>query len=161
MLQKFMYGSARNDQQTLEDLRQNNTFGNQRIPNAINVYDQRECSVCLGEFYDQRNEIILKAAVFNCNHIFCYKCVSDFITRHNLNKVKCPNCRLYVTLIIPAINTNLTPEEETYILRMKDYNLRHSENSTIWSAIRDRNFLMRFFGMYMFSLDGIIQFCVY
>lgn len=133
-------------------------FQGQELPNIRGLYDQRECAICLEEFFDHRNEVILKAGVFNCNHIFCYRDVSDLINRSTFRKIKCPSCRRDITLIVPSITNNLTDLEQQYVYNMRDYNFKHNEETTLWNILNDRDFCMRFLGMYFGSQGGIISF---
>ena len=68
--------------------------------NELNIYElsenevdkilNKECSICLDQF--KQNTSILK---LNCNHIFHYDCINEWIFR----KPECPECRRNIFII--------------------------------------------------------------
>lgn len=61
----------------------------QMYPFDATIFDDTTCTICLNQ---PKNSVIL-----SCNHIFCYDCLFEWYTRHNLKKddtnIRCPLCK--------------------------------------------------------------------
>lgn len=64
-------------------------FLDQKFPLDLS---NQTCTICQSEITPVSNSLIL-----SCNHVFCYNCLFEHYTKHNLKKddayIKCPNCR--------------------------------------------------------------------
>ena len=113
-------------------LDQEELFRNEEIPNLQNLYNQNECAICYTEFdRDIQQNTGSKIGIFNCNHIFCYRCIHDLIRNIHPRKINCPICRREINMIVPAIRNNLTGADRTYVQTIKDYNRMHSGTSSV------------------------------
>ena len=51
-----------------------------------------ECAICLFEI--EHGTSVTKGSGFcNCSHLFCQKCVVEYVKNKKMNEITCPICR--------------------------------------------------------------------
>ena len=104
-----------------------------------NTFNQDSCTICLEKFNSES-----KVSVTQCNHIFHFKCLYDWLFGTNLLCPKCPNCNNEIlkekknnevnTKII-QVNRNVVNNNENNL----ENNTHVGNNSSVFGIARDNN----------------------